>query len=159
MPPRRGRSSQLTRGAAGAGKGLRGWGSSRGAPSDGDPPAQALGRAGSSHRGSGRRKAAEWRDGGLSLWSSQLPAPVAPGLNIQSKGLQRRGEEQSALPRRWLRPVCCPGEQGLLAAPMPLAQGGQVYHASYNMLMLFLVPRFPGSILEGHVAKLLAVQL
>ena len=55
--------------------------------------------------------------------------------------------------------MCRPSEQGLLAAPMPLAQGGHVYHASCNLLMLFLVPRFPGSILEGHVAKLLAAQL
>lgn len=35
------------------------------------PPAQALGRAGASRRGSSRRKAAEWRHGSLFLWSSR----------------------------------------------------------------------------------------
>lgn len=137
-PPRRGRSSQLTRGAAGAGKGWRGWGSSHGAPSDGDHDSPCPGPGESRSLSPGQRQEKGSR---AETW---WPFPgVSPASRSQ--------------PRKRLTPVRQPSEQELLAAPQPLAQGGHTYHASYNLLMPFPCSwfRFPGSIPAGHVARLL----
>lgn len=137
-PPRRGRSSQLTRRAAGAGKGRQGWGLSRGAPCDGDHDSPCPGPGESRSLSPG-----QWQEKGSRV-ETWWPFPVVfPASRSQ--------------PRKWLMPMRRPGEQELLAAPQPLAQGGHAYHASCNLLMPFPCSwfRFPGSIPAGHVARLL----
>lgn len=59
------------------------------------------------------------RDGACPLLGTMATPAHSSQAQCPKQRPVERGEAQRALPQKWLVPLCCPGEQGLLAAHLP----------------------------------------